>query len=138
MAYASPIREYSTASSAQSNSLIGNISSPSNSQHTQPLSHEYLLQYTLSRPELLAEILRHMNIQTQSQQQLQSTSFSNQPGNERTHSQYQQSPIIPNLLSLVQSNATCTQLHPTPETVSSQSTTHEVKQIDSKENLSDS
>ncbi|CAF1038256.1 unnamed protein product [Adineta ricciae] len=135
MAYASPTRDYSTASIAQSNSLMENISSPSNSQHSQPLSHEYLLQYTLSQPELLTEILRHVNIQTQSQQQLQSTSFPNQPGHERTYGQYQQSPIIPNLQNRVQSNATCAQLHPAPETISNQSMTHQTPSMSIDEDL---
>ncbi|CAF0767381.1 unnamed protein product [Adineta ricciae] len=135
MTYASPIRDYSTVSGVQSNSSMENISSPSNSQHLQPLSHEYLLQYTLSRPELLTEILRHVNNQTQPQQQLQSMSFPNQLGHERTYSQYQQSPIIPDLQSLVQSNATCAQLHPAPEAIPNQSTTHQTTPMSIDEDL---
>ncbi|UJR22445.1 hypothetical protein I4U23_025505 [Adineta vaga] len=116
----------------QSNSPINNVSSSSNQQLNQPINNEDLIRYTLSRPDLLTQLLQRITIQYPQQNPI----YQNQQAYETTPLQYQQSPlnqrmtspIIPNSQNnsnqnFIPSNLTRTQLCSVSENLPNESST---------------
>ncbi len=84
----------SYAQSGANENPLKNVLSPSYQQSSQPLNNQDVIEYALSQPDILAELLRRINIQHQVDQpksQMQSEYPQRQPLQQRIAP-----PIIPN------------------------------------------